>query len=300
MFPGQGSQKIGMGKDLAQDFPTAKSTFEEADDVLKWKISELCFWGDEEELKQTENTQLAVLIVSLAAYRILKENGIVPSAVAGHSLGEYSALVASGVITFHDALKLVQKRAKLMSEAAENNPGGMLAILGLENSQVERICQEANSVGILDVANYNCLGQVVISGEFKALDLAAEIAQKMNAKRCIRLQVNGAFHSRLMSSAREGMIEAVANTEFCNPEIKLVQNVTANYVRTSEEICQNLIEQITNSVQWEKSMSCLISDGFSRFIEVGPGKVLSGLIRRIDRKMEVTNVETSSDVKVLI
>ena len=334
MFPGQGSQKVGMGKDLALNFPIAKSTFEEADDILGMKISELCFYGDADKLKQTEYTQLAVFTVSIATLRVLQENGIIPSlsfhrntspgptlalparkgvggteeglatktnAVAGHSLGEYSALVASDVLSFASALKLVKKRARLMKEAAEKNPGGMVAILGLDSDQVAEICHEANSAGVLEIANYNCPGQIVISGEFEALELATKLAQKRRAKRCIKLEVSCASHSKLMQPAEDGMKEAVANIEFRRPEIKFVQNVTGDYVQDAKQIRGNLVSQITKPVQWERTMSRLISDEFSLYLEVGPGKVLSGLLRRIDRErnrnIQIANVENSSDVR---
>lgn len=299
MFPGQGSQKVGMGKDLAEKFSIAKSTFEEADDILRMKISELCFSGDADKLKQTEYTQIAVFTVSLATLRVLQKRGITPSAVAGHSLGEYSALVASDVLDFVDALKLVQKRAHLMKEAAEKNSGGMVAILGLDSSRVAEICHEASSAGVLQVANYNCPGQTVISGEFETLELAAKLAEKMGAKRCIRLAVSGAFHSQLMLPAEDGMRETLANVEFRCPKIEFVQNVTGDYVKEPEMIRQNLVSQITSSVQWNSSMERLISDGFSLFVEVGPGRVLSGLLRRINRDVQRVNVETASDVKNL-
>lgn len=298
MFPGQGSQKVGMGKDLAENYKIAKSTFEEADDILKMKISELCFSGDEEKLKQTKYTQLAVFTVSLAIFRVLQENEITPSAVAGHSLGEYSALVASDVLSFVDALELIQKRAYLMKEAAEKNPGGMVAVLGLDSEQIEEVCHQASSVCTINVANYNCPGQIVISGEFEALELATELAEKMGAKRCIPLAVSGAFHSELMLPAEDGMKEAVTDVEFNSPEVKFVQNVTGDYVCSPEIIRQNLVSQITSSVKWESSMSRLISDGFSLFVEVGPGKVLSGLLRRINQK-RVQDIQIYSFAKIL-
>lgn len=301
MFPGQGSQKVGMGKELADNFPVAKSTFEEADDILTMSLSELCFSGDADKLNQTENTQPAVLTVSLATFRVLRENGVsLPAAVAGHSLGEYSALVASGVLDFADALKLVQKRARLMTEAAEQNPGGMVAILGLDSNQVAEICHEANFAGIINIANYNCPGQIVISGELEALELATELAEKMGAKRCIKLAVSCASHSKLMQPAEDGLREAIANVEFSPPKIKVVQNVTGDYVQAIEVVRQNLIGQITKSVQWERSMERLISDGFSLFVEVGPGKVLSGLLRRIDANVRAVSTGTVSELRKVI
>ena len=290
VFPGQGSQYVGMGKDLYLNFKTAQRIFEEGNDILGFDIRELCFEGPEEDLKVTSNTQPAILTVSVAAWSVLKEHGIIPSAVAGHSLGEYSALVAAGAMSFSDALSLVQKRGRFMQEAAAGN-GGMAAILGLSGDLVLKSCQDASDVGIVEVANYNCPGQVVIAGVQDALQRAMELAKQYGAKRAIPLQVSGPFHSSLMAQAGLKLAAELENTDISNPVCPLVSNVTAEKVTSGSEIKELLIKQVSSSVRWEESILGLARMEIKCFIEVGPGKVLTGLGKKIIKDLLFLNVE---------
>jgi [acyl-carrier-protein] S-malonyltransferase len=296
IFPGQGSQHVGMGKSLADDYAVARNTFQEADDILGMDLSDLCFEGPEEQLRHTEYTQLAVLTCSIAGLRVLQEKGLSYDYVAGHSLGEYSALIACCSLSFEDALKLVQYRAKFMEEASQGRKSGMIAVLGLDKHQLASICAEAsNNNGVVQIANYNCPGQIVIAGEIKALDKATRLAEASNA-RCIPLPVNGAFHSRLMQSAALNLQKIITDVSISKPEIKFIATVTGNYINQSEQIRKILISQVTSPVHWEASIRLMINNGVTTFVEVGPGKVLSGLVRRIDRNMVTLNVDTSNDV----
>jgi len=290
IFPGQGSQKVGMGKSLAEDYPVAKKTFEEADEILRMNLSQLCFDGPEDELRQTENTQLAVLTHSIAAFRILREKGVSPHVVAGHSLGEYSALVASEAVQFGDALNLVKLRARFMADASNKQPSGMVAVIGLDEDKLAEIVDIASSAGIVQIANYNCPGQIVISGKSNALERAIFLAQEANAKRCIPLPVGGAFHSALMKPAEDNLREVIQDVPISKPEINFIANVTGDYVHQPERIRELLVSQVTSPVQWELSIRNIIGNGISKFIEVGSGSVLSGLVRRIDRRVDVSNV----------
>ncbi|HIE26432.1 TPA: ACP S-malonyltransferase [Candidatus Poribacteria bacterium] len=297
IFPGQGSQRVGMGKSLAENYAVALSTFQKADEILGMNLSKLCFEGPEEKLCHTEYTQLAVLTCSIATLRVLQENGLSYDYVAGHSLGEYSALIACRSLLFEDALKLVQYRAKFMEEASRGMKSGMIAVLGLDEHKLALICEEASSSsGVVQIANYNCPGQIVIAGENKALEKATALAEASNA-RCIPLSVNGAFHSSLMKSAALNLQKIIKGFSISKPEIKFIANVTGNYIVQAEQIRNILISQITSPVHWEASIRLMIRDGVTIFVEVGPGKVLSGLVRRIDRNMITFNVDKSNDVE---
>ncbi|MBI1930419.1 ACP S-malonyltransferase [Candidatus Poribacteria bacterium] len=296
IFPGQGAQKVGMGLELFQEYPVARVIFEEADSVLERKLSQLCFEGPAEVLKQTENTQLAILTCSVAALRVLQEMGVWPSIVAGHSLGEYSALVAANVLAFADALKLVTYRAQFMAEAARGQAGTMAAILGLEENTLKGLCKEVQSVGVVEIANYNCPGQLIVSGETGAVEKLMECAKVAGAKRCLPLPVSGAFHSPLMQPARERLQGVIDNFTFSTPQTQIVANVTGDFVQTSDEIRRLLIQQVTSPVQWEKSIRAIDGVGISHFVEVGPGQALSGTVRRILPQPTCLNVE---DVKSL-
>lgn len=286
-----------MGKELYDNFSKAKKVFQEADGVLGIDLTRLIFEGPEEELKETINAQPAIFTVSMACYEIVKEKGVIPEVVAGHSLGEYTALVASGAIDFESGLRLVRKRGEFMHQAAIEHPGVMAAIMGLDINQVEEICEKASSAGIVVVANLNSPGQVVISGEKRGIDGAVKLAEEAGAKRAIPLKVSGAWHSPLMESARKRLAQEIEKTNFINSKIPLVANVSADYVRDAESIKKALIDQVCGVVHWEDSMKRIVGDGFDTFIEVGPGKVLSGLLRRISREVKVLNVEDNASLE---
>ncbi len=290
VFPGQGSQFVGMGKDLYDLYPEVRQVFDTADSILGISLSKLCFEGPEEELRLTVNTQPALFTTSVACLRMLEQNGIRPDATAGHSIGEYAALVAAGALPFEQGLKLVRKRAELMQEAAAQHPGTMAAVIGLDSDAVRAICEKASDAGIVDVANYNSPGQVVISGEIKAVEAASECAKEAGAKRVLPLNVSGGFHSRLMSSAAEQLGAALTAAEFTDAAIPVIANVTADYVQKADDIRRCLAQQVAGSVLWDKSVARMAADGVDRFVEVGPGKVLAGLIKRIADTAEVKGV----------
>lgn len=295
IFPGQGSQKVGMGAELAQTYPVARTIFDEADTSLGKALSQLCFEGPEAELKQTENTQLAILTCSVATLSILTQLGIVPKVVAGHSLGEYSALVASGVLEFSDALRLVSARAQFMAEAGEEQDGTMAAILGMEAEQLQHLCEKVD--GIVKIANYNCPGQLVISGEVNAVEQVIALASaEIGARRCRLLPVSGAFHSPLMESAQQKFQNVLDSVPLQPPQIDIAMNVTGEFATNTDNIRHLLFEQITQPVQWEKTLHTIQKNNITDFIEVGPGKVLSGLVKRTLPECPALNVE---DVETL-
>jgi [acyl-carrier-protein] S-malonyltransferase len=300
IFPGQGSQRVGMGKSLAENYAIASKIFQEADKILGINLSQLCFEGPEEKLHRTEYTQVAVLTCSVATLRVLQEKGLSCDVVAGHSLGEYSALIASCSLSYEDALKLVQHRARFMEEASQKQASGMIAVLGLDAPRLTAICEEVSSnKGVVQIANYNCPGQIVIAGDTKALEKAKALAEASKA-RCILLHVNGAFHSSLMKPAAENLQKVIKDFPISKPEIKFIANVTGDYINEPEQIREILISQVTSPVKWEASIRLMINSGVTTFIEVGPGKVLSGLVRRIDRNVETLNVETLTDVEKVL
>jgi len=291
IFPGQGAQYPGMGKDLAENFPEAMEVFDIANEALGYDIKKLCFEGPEDELVKTEITQPAILTMSIAAYRILESRGVIPSVTAGLSLGEYCSLVIAGALDFKDAVKLVSKRGKYMQEAVPQGQGGMAAVMGLDRSVVEEICIEASSVGVVEPANINCPGQIVISGELKAIEKAAEIAKEKGAKRVISLAVSAPFHCSLLRPAGEKLSADLRQTEFKKLNIPVISNVTAEYIRDEFEIVDLLIRQVSNPVLWEDSVRLMIKDGVDIFIEVGPGKSLSGFVKKIDKSVSAFNVD---------
>ena len=296
LFPGQGAQAVGMGKDFADASPAAAAVFAEASDVLGWDVAAVCFEGPKEELDRTAISQPAILTTSLATVAAMKEAGLADvehcSAAAGLSLGEYSALVMAGAITIADAVYLVQKRGQFMEEACHINPGTMLSVIGLEDGIVEAICAEARSTEMVVAANFNCPGQVVISGTRTGVARAAELAKEHGAKRAIPLAVGGAFHSPLMEPAAERLTEELERTTIKECAIPVTANVTAEPIQTPDEIRRSLTRQLTRPVRWTKSMLRIIEDKRPRFIEVAPGKVLAGLMRRIDRESEVESIST--------
>jgi len=282
IFPGQGAQFTGMGLDLYENSLLAKQLFEQANEILGFSITNIMFEGTADELKQTKVTQPAIFLHSVILAKTLGE-AFKPEMVAGHSLGELSALVANGVLTFEDGLKLVSQRALAMQKACEAQESTMAAVLGLDDVVVEETC--ASIDGVVVAANYNCPGQLVISGEISAIDKACELLTEKGARRALKLPVGGAFHSPLMEPAREELAAAINNTTFSEPTCPVYQNVVAKAVTNSEEIKENLIAQLTAPVRWTQCIQAMIADGGTEFIEVGPGKVLQGLMRKIDRSV---------------
>jgi [acyl-carrier-protein] S-malonyltransferase len=282
VFPGQGAQFVGMGKDLYESSELAKELFEKANDILGFRITDIMFNGTDEELKQTKVTQPAIFLHSTIMAKVLGDS-FRPEMVAGHSLGEFSALVANKTLSFEDGLKLVFKRAMAMQKACEKTPSTMAAILGLDDEIVEKVCAEID--GVVVPANYNCPGQLVISGEIEAVNKACEKLKEAGAKRALILQVGGAFHSPLMEPAREELEEAINATVFSKPVCPVYQNVTASAVIEPEEIKKNLIAQLTAPVRWTQTMKQMLADGATEVIEVGPGKVLQGLFKKVDRNI---------------
>ena len=289
-----------MGLELARAYPAARATFDEADSVLNRKLSQLCFEGPEEALRQTENTQLAVLTCSIAALRVVQEIGISPRVVAGHSLGEYSALVSANALSFREALELVQCRSRFMAEASRRQACAMAAILGLNEDTLNDYCAEAQSIGVVQVANYNCPGQLIISGDAAAVQNVVERgSETVGAKRCRLLPVSGAFHSALMKPAAMQLQSVIGDFDFQPPQTEFVANVTGYYVPSPGEIRQLLVDQVISPVQWEKSIRLIGDSGVSHFVELGPGKVLCGLVRRILDNAICSNVEDVSNVEVV-
>ena len=295
IFPGQGSQYVSMGKDLYDKYTFIKELFAEADEALGYSLSQICFEGPEDVLKQTSNTQPAVLTASVGCWLLLKESGIYPDFVGGHSLGEYSALVASGVLDFRDAVMLVHKRGQFMEEAVSQGKGIMAAVLGMERDILEQICHEVN--GIVETVNYNCPGQIVIAGETTAVEQAGILAKQRGAKRFLPLQVSGPFHSSLMYPAAQKLVPLLEDTVMKSPKIPVVANVTADYITEANLVRQALISQVDHPVRWQESMERLNGDGVSTFVEVGPGKVLSGLIKKIHRSSTILNVEDQDSLE---
>ena len=288
VFPGQGAQFSGMGKDLYEASEEAKALFEQANKILGFRITDIMFEGEAEELKQTKVTQPAIFLHSTILAKLLGES-FKPEMVAGHSLGEISALTATGVLAFEDGLKLVSKRALAMQAACEAEPSTMAAILGLENDVVENICAKVD--GIVVAANYNCPGQLVISGAVDAVNDACEQLKEAGARRALVLPVGGAFHSPLMEPARAELAQAIESTTFNTPTCPVYQNVTASPITNPDEIKENLVAQLTAPVCWTQTMQQMIADGVSSFTEVGPGKVLQGLVKKVDRKMPTESAE---------
>src|SRR5437667_3264733 len=299
LFPGQGSQTIGMGKDLAEKFPVARQTFEEADDALGYQLSKLCLEGPEDQLRLTEITQPAILTASVAAWRVLDEKGMKAAFVAGHSLGEYSAHVAAGTITFADAVRIVRNRGKYMQEAVPVGLGAMAAILGMDLEKVRAICSEAAQGEICEPANINSAEQIVISGHKNAVERATKLASARGAKRAVMLPVSAPFHCSLMKPAQDRLAADLQALQFQHPTVPVVTNVDAALVNNAESSRDALIQQVTGAVKWEQSMRLLIARGVQTFVEVGPGKVLCGLMRQIDRSKTCLNVGDEASLSKL-
>ena len=297
VFPGQGSQYVGMGKDLVAKFSYTKKFFDEANQALGFDLQKLCYEGPEEELKKTEITQPAILTISAICLEAIKSFGnIKAEAVAGHSLGEYSALYAAGSLTFKDAVKLVNMRGKFMQTAVPLGEGTMAAILGLDHNVVKEICAIASQAGAVEAANINSPGQIVISGKVAGVKEAGKLAKEAGAKRVIELQVSAPFHSSLMKPAADNLAAELGHVAIKDAQIPVVSNVTADYVTIASEIKQLLVRQMTSPVQWEGSIMKMSADGFDTFIEIGPGKVLTGLIKKINPKSKIFNVSDAASL----
>lgn len=300
IFPGQGSQYPGMGRELAESFPCARAVFAEADRALGFALSRLCFEGPAEELQLTANTQPAILAVSVAAAEVLRDRGMRADFVAGHSLGEYSALVAAGSLRLADALRLVRQRGQYMQEAVPVGQGAMAALLGLDAAAAAEVCREAAQGEVVSPANLNSPGQVVIAGHAAAVARTAELAKARGAKRAVMLNVSAPFHCALMQPAQDRLAEDLDRTEIADPQIPLVNNVDAAEVCTAAAVRDGLKRQVTSAVRWEAAMRLLRAQGVEMFIEVGPGKVLAGLLRQIDRQAEALHVEDRASLEEVV
>jgi len=300
VFPGQGSQQVGMGKAIAEERPEARQVFEEADGALGFPLSRLCFEGPEEELKLTENTQPAILTTSVALYRALASQGVEPDFVAGHSLGEYSALVAAGALRLEDAVVLVRNRGRYMQEAVPVGEGAMAAILGLGLAEVQDICSQASEGEVVEPANLNAPGQTVVAGHAAAVQRASAAAKERGAKRVIPLSVSAPFHCRLMRPAQHRLERDLANVTVSDLRVPLVSNVDAAWVRTGAEAVDALVRQVASPVRWEESVRRLVDEGVDQFVEVGPGKVLSGLVRKIAENVRVASIEDPNGLRRLL
>ena len=296
VFAGQGSQYVGMGKELAMNISSSKDIFEEADKALDFEISKLCFEGSKEELDKTENTQPAILTTSIATLKALEEQGIKPDITAGFSLGEYSALVCSGVLNFTDAVRLVKKRGRFMQEAVPEGIGSMSAVLGLGAKEVKEICLESKAYGIVESANFNCPGQIVIGGELEAVKIASDKAKDKGAK-VIPLSVSAPFHTSMLKPASEKLQEELKVIELGEMKVPIITNVTADYIIDKNKIKDLLRKQVMSSVLWEDTIRKMLEAGTDTFVEIGPGKVLSGFIKKIDRKVTTINIEDTKSLE---
>ena len=301
VFPGQGSQQVGMGREIYEKYPAAREVFEIAGRALGMDMASLCFQGPEEELKKTVNAQPAILTVSAACLAVLAGKGVRPDVAAGHSLGEYTALVAAGSLDFGDAVRLVKLRGQYMQEAVPLGEGGMTAVMGLGSEAVTEVCAGiSRSGGVVEAVNLNCPGQVVIAGDNRSMALAVELLKEKGARRCITLPVSAPFHSSLMRPAGERLAADLAAVSVRDPVIPVVSNVTAGYHRSGGEIKDLLIRQVYSPVRWEECVRLMVRDGVGLFVEIGPGKVLSGLIRKIDGSVGVLNVEDSTSLEDIL
>jgi [acyl-carrier-protein] S-malonyltransferase len=297
VFPGQGSQEVGMGRDVFERYPEAREVLERADTILDMPLTHLCFEGPEDQLRQTVNQQPAIVAVSLAYLAAArgKHAGLEqsPALVAGHSLGEYSALIAAGVLSFESGLRLVRERGRLMQIAGDHNPGTLAAVLGLDESALEEVCQEAGA----EICNVNTDNQIVIGGEHDAVSRAMDLARARGARKCVPLNVSAAFHSSLMHPAAEGMAAAVEELQFRDPLVPIVANCSGELLRSAEAVKQELVQQVSTAVQWRRSIATMQNAGVSTFVEIGPGKVLNGLIRQIDRNAVLMNIARADDIE---
>ena len=298
LFAGQGAQAVGMGKDLVEKFPAARAWFDRANAALGYDLASICFNGPEAELTKTENAQPGIFLVSWVALQLLQEQApnLKPDATAGLSLGEFTALTAAGAMSFDDCLKVLRVRGRSMQEACEATRGSMAAIIGLDEAPTREVCAEAG----VELANLNCPGQLVISGELEKINKACELAKAKGAKRALPLAVAGAYHSKLMTSAQPKLAAALDAAQFNAPFVLVVSNVTAQPHGAPTEIKSRLVEQVTSSVRWEESMRCLLAQGFTRFIELGPGAALSGFMKRIDKTAQMLNVADAASLEATV
>lgn len=301
LFPGQGSQFVGMGKMAYEHFPEARAIFEEADEALGFSLSKICFEGPEDQLKLTYYTQPAILTTSIALLQLVREKGIECTSAAGHSLGEYSALVTAGALSFADAVRLVHARGQFMDEAVPAGLGAMSAVMGMDRSDLADICVQASEgTDIVELANVNCPLQIVISGTAAAVARAGELASECGARRVIPLVVSGPFHSSLMRPAADRLAQILQEIAIADAKFPVISNVSAKPVLSAEEIQRSLIEQVYSSVLWEDSVHTMIDQGVQRFIEIGPGTVLSGLVKKIDRSVQVISIQEPNDIEKLV
>ncbi len=291
VFPGQGAQKVGMGRDFFDNSPSVSDLFNKADEILGYSISDICFNGPDEELTKTLNTQPAIFVMSIAALTLLREKGFEPSMTAGHSVGEYAALVAAGVLSFEDGLRLVAKRGRLMQEAGTTAPGTMAAVIGLDYETIKKCCMDSYSAGIVEIANFNTPEQIVISGETAAVERAAELIKAKGAKRVMPLNVGAAFHSRLMKTAAESLATHLDGVDFKHPSMPVVVNATAEMLTDASKIKETLKTQMLGSVMWVDSIRAMAADGIDTFVEAGPGRALCGMIKKIDLSLTTLNIE---------
>lgn len=304
LFPGQGAQAVRMGAEIARAFDVAAQVYKKADDIIGFNLSRICFEGPAEQLNTTTISQPAIFVTSAAILEVLRTEPLTceirPDVTAGLSLGEYTALYAAGVISFEDALTLVAKRGQAMQAAAEMKEGAMVSIIGLDEDKVNQLCAEASEGGILQAVNFNCPGQIVVSGSKAVCERAEKLADKYGAIKAVRLDVAGAFHTKMMSSAADALKVALEKTEISEPsDVKIIANINAEYYKESSEIAEGLIKQLTNAIYWQKCMEKLIVDSIENFYEIGPGRVLTGLMRRINRKTKVINVSTLQAINQL-
>jgi len=300
IFPGQGSQFVGMAKAWYDTYDSVREIFDTADQALGFALTELIFEGPAEELQKTANTQPAILTTSIAMLELLKKAGIRPAATAGHSLGEYAALVAAGSLDFSDAVRLVRLRGQFMQEAVPLGQGGMMAVLGLDADKVVEGCRMAAESGIVEAANFNSPGQVVVAGEVNALKKAQETLKSLGAKRCMMLPVSAPFHSSMMIPAGKKLAAELAKVEIKDPEVPVLANINADYYNSAEQVQDGLIRQVSNPVLWEQSMRRFIADGYDLFLEIGPGNVLTGLLKKIDKQSKFFNINGEGDPEAVI
>jgi [acyl-carrier-protein] S-malonyltransferase len=304
LFPGQGSQAVGMGRDVAETFPQAAALYAKANKILGYDLAAICFNGPQEKIDTTAVSQPAIFVTSAAILEVLRERpsmaNIQPDVTAGLSLGEYTALYAAGVMSFDDGVKLVAERGRAMQAAADASKGSMVSIIGLDEDKVRQICQDAAQGELLVPANFNCPGQVVVSGSVAACERAAKLAEERGAMKAVKLAVAGAFHSKIMSPAADALALALKNTNISSPSnIKVIANISAEYYKDGQEIAAGLTRQLVDSILWQKCMERLLAEGIENFYEIGPGRVLSGLMRRINRKTKITDIGTAETLKGL-